>query len=204
MAYLIGTEPELDAEIHQDAVSLLQRSDPEGLKRLGSAAGSMCRHQSVRNRVNTILSEAHEARLAIRMEDVKVNSALVTDGLLTVYDRCMQIVPVKNGRGDVVGTFKFDPNSAVKALELLGLEQGMFERKHKHLHAKANPLEGNRSEIIGRLGSLTDQLSDDDLYALGLRRLSVSIEVGSERIDPVEGESGPALQPLPEASGVPQ
>ncbi len=56
-------------------------------------------------------------------------------------------------------------------LELLGLEQGMFE--HKHLHAKANPLDGNRDEIVGRLGVLLDQLSDRDLESIGLRRITV-------------------------------
>ena len=50
----------------------------------------------------------------------------------------------------------------------------MFERKHKHLHAKANPLDGNRSEIIGRLGVLLDQLSDRDLESLGLQRIMVA------------------------------
>jgi hypothetical protein len=64
--------------------------------------------------------------------------------------------------------------AAVKSLELLGLEQGMFERKHKHLHAKANPLQGNRDEIIGRLGALMDQLSDRDLEGLGLQRITVA------------------------------
>lgn len=58
-------------------------------------------------------------------------------------------------------------------LELLGLEQGMFEHKHKHLHAKANPLDGNRDEIVGRLGVLLDQLSDRDLESIGLRRITV-------------------------------
>jgi hypothetical protein len=61
----------------------------------------------------------------------------------------------------------------VKSLELLGLEQGMFERKHKHLHAKQNPLAGNPNEIIGRLGVLLDQLSDRDLESLGLQRITV-------------------------------
>jgi hypothetical protein len=64
--------------------------------------------------------------------------------------------------------------AAVKSLELVGLEQGMFERKHKHLHAKASPLQGNRDEIIGRLGVLLDQLSEGDLESLGLRRIAVA------------------------------
>jgi len=49
----------------------------------------------------------------------------------------------------------------------------MFEHKHKHLHAKANPLDGNRDEIVGRLGVLLDQLSDRDLESIGLRRITV-------------------------------
>jgi hypothetical protein len=79
--------------------------------------------------------------------------------------------------------------AACKALELLGLEQSMFARQHKHLHAKVNPLDGNREEIIGRLGVLLDQLSEGDLESLGLRRLGAA---GKQRDQAVPG--------IPEAS----
>ena len=102
-----------------------------------------------------------------------MNRAYVTDRLVTLVDRCMQAVPVLNQRGNPTGQYRFEANGAVKSLELLGLEAGMFERKHKHLHAKANPLDGNRDEIIGRLGVLLDQLSDRDLESLGLQRIVV-------------------------------
>ena len=107
------------------------------------------------------------------MKDIKVSRTCVTDRLVTLVDRCMQAAPVLNRRGNATGQYRFEPNGAVKALELLGLEQGMFERKHKHLHAKQNPLDGNRNEIIGRLGLLLDQLSDRDLESLGLQRITL-------------------------------
>ena len=111
--------------------------------------------------------------MSIEMKDIQVNRAYVTDRLVTLVDRCMQAVPVLNKRGNATGQYRFEANGAVKSLELLGLEAGMFERKHKHLHAKVNPLDGNRDEIIGRLGVLLDQLSDRDLGSLGLRRITV-------------------------------
>lgn len=111
--------------------------------------------------------------MSIEMKDIKVNRAYVTDRLVTLVDRCIQAVPMLNKHGNATGRYRFEANGAVKALELLGLEQGMFEHKHKHLHAKANPLDGNRDEIVGRLGVLLDQLSDRDLESIGLRRITV-------------------------------
>jgi hypothetical protein len=134
---------------------------------------AICSRPDVRARVNVILNEQHEQRMSIEMKDIQVNRGYVTERLVTLVDRCMQTVPVLNKRGNATGQYKFEPNGAVKALELLGLEQGMFERKHKHLHAKVNPLDGNRNEIIGRLGVLLHQLSDRDLESLGLQRITV-------------------------------
>jgi hypothetical protein len=131
------------------------------------------------------------------MTAIKANSAWVIDRLITVIDRCMQAIPVKNGQGDAVGMWRFDSSGAVKALELVGLDAGMFERKHKHLHAKANPLDGNRTEIVGRLGVLIDQLSAGDLESIGLRRIE-SAEVCVVGVDPVGGEQGTALPAIPE------
>jgi hypothetical protein len=119
------------------------------------------------------MDEHHEQRMSIEMKDIQVGRAYVTDRLVTLVDRCMQAVPVLNKHGNATGQYKFEPNGAVKALELLGLESNMFARRHKHLHAKQNPLDGNREEIIGRLGVLLDQLSDGDLGSIGLRRVTI-------------------------------
>jgi phage terminase small subunit len=192
MAYLIANEPDVSLADHEAAVA-------EDGPLLRARAGSMCRRNDVRQRVNTLLVERSDKRLAITMKDIRVNSAWVNDRLTTVVDRCMQTIPCKNGQGDVVGQFRFDSSGAVKALELLGLEQGMFERKHKHLHAKANPLDGNRIEIVGRLGVLLDQLSDADLRSIGLKRFDV-VEIRVERVDGVGGEQSSAIPALPEAN----
>jgi hypothetical protein len=196
-AWLIAEYPDISPE-EREALHESQLNE-RGRVNLNSAAGGMCRRPEVRQRVNTLLAERSATRLAITMKDIRVNSAWVNDRLTTVVDRCMQTIPCKNGQGDVVGQFRFDSSGAVKALELLGLEQGMFERKHKHLHAKANPLDGNRIEIVGRLGVLLDQLSDGDLRSIGLQRLDV-IEVSVERVDGVGGEQGSAIPAIPEAN----
>jgi hypothetical protein len=195
LAYFLATEPDVDVEVHQLAfAAFLKKHDHQ----LAARASAMCRRMDVTQRVRPLLAERSEKRLEVKLADVKINTAYVTDRLLDLVDRCMQVKPVMNGQGHAIGTYKFEPNGAVKALELLGLEQGMFERKHKHLHAKANPLDGNRTEIVGRLSVLIDQLSDADLKSIGLQRLDV-IEVRVERVDGVGGEQGPALPALPEA-----
>jgi hypothetical protein len=144
-----------------------QRPQPTG------GIHAICSRPDVKARVQAILDQEHEQRMAIKMHSVKTSTAYVTDRLVALVDRCMQAVPVMNRRGNATGQFKFEPMAACKALELLGLEQGMFERQHKHLHAKVNPLDGNREEIIGRLGVLLDQLSEGDLESLGLRRIEL-------------------------------
>jgi hypothetical protein len=144
-----------------------QRSQPAG------GMHAICSRPDVKARVHVIMDEHHEQRMSIEMKDIQVGRAYVTDRLVTLVDRCMQAVPVLNKHGNATGQYKFEPNGAVKALELLGLESNMFARRHKHLHAKQNPLDGNREEIIGRLGVLLDQLSDGDLGSIGLRRVTI-------------------------------
>jgi hypothetical protein len=200
VAYLALLHPDMAVE-ERERIAQKDRNegDPGHATKLRGAAGAACRKQEVRDRVNGILAERHDKRMAVKMEDVKISTAYVTDRLTSLVDRCMQTVPVKNGQGNAVGVYKFEPMAACKALELLGLEQGMFERTHKHLHAKQNPLDGSRDQIVGRLGVLLDQLSDADLFSLGLQRLDV-IEVRSERVDDVGGQQGTTIQAVRKAS----
>ncbi len=163
-----------------------------------SSASQLCRQTDIRERVRTLLEQRSAARLKVRIEDMKVSRGFITDRLIALVDRCMQAVPVLNRQGDAVGIYKFEPNGAVKALELLGIEQGMFERKHKHLHAKVNPLAGDRSEIVGRLGVLIEQLSDRDLAGIGLQRIG-TVEVVAERVDDVGRQPVPALPAVSKA-----
>jgi hypothetical protein len=155
------------SEQEQKAWREKQRPQPTG------GIHAICSRPDVKARVQAILDQEHEQRMAIKMHSVKTSTAYVTDRLVALVDRCMQAVPVLNKHGNPTGQFKFEPMAACKALELLGLEQSMFARQHKHLHAKVNPLDGNREEIIGRLGVLLDQLSEGDLESLGLRRIEL-------------------------------
>jgi hypothetical protein len=200
VAFLAQDEPDLTLEEREAKCKLdLKEGGPGHATKLRMRASKACRAVEVRDRVNTILADRHEKRLAVRAEDVKISNAYVTDRLLDLVDRCMQAKPVTNGQGNSVGMWRFEPMAACKALELMGLEQGMFERKHQHVHARQDPLDGNRDQIVGRLSVLLDQLSDADLYAIGLQRLDV-IEVSSERIDDVGGKQAPTVPAVPEAS----
>jgi hypothetical protein len=196
VAFLAYDEPDLTlAERELKCRMDAKDGGPGHPTKLRMRAGKACRHVDVRDRVNTILAERHEQRLAIKADDVKISTHYVLDRLLDLVDRCMQAKPVTNGQGNSVGMWKFEPMAACKALELMGLEQGMFERQLKHVHAKHDPLDGNRDQIVGRLGVLLEQLSDSDLYVLGLQRLDV-IEASSERVDDLGGEQEPAIQAI--------
>lgn len=198
VAYLVAFKPELEpAQI--DAINHGKGIEPKEAQSLRNAAANRARKEALRLRVKTILAERHDKRMTVSMADVKVNRSYVVDRLTNLVDRCMQAVPVLNKQGDPIGTYKFEPMAAAKGLELLGLEQGMFERRHKHLHAQANPLDGNRQEIVGRLGILLSQLTDRDLESIGLRRIE-TVEVRVERAHGVGEQQGQAVYALPEAS----
>ena len=83
-----------------------------------------------------------EIRAAVRIqvtEELALDRASVVRDLLAIKDRCMQEVPVVDRHGRLTGEFRFDAAGALRALELIGRELGMFvDRKE----VRAGPFEG--------------------------------------------------------------
>ena len=64
-----------------------------------------------------------------------VDSDWVVERLREVAERCMQAVPPpapKAGADPAPGVWKFDAGSAIRALNLLGKQMGMFSDKVEH------------------------------------------------------------------------
>jgi hypothetical protein len=55
-------------------------------------------------------------------------SAWIIARLKSLVERCMQAEQVLDRKGEWTGEYKFEPATALKALELLGKHHGMFER----------------------------------------------------------------------------
>ena len=58
----------------------------------------------------------------------QIDRAWVMANLVKVAERCMQDEPVRDKEGNPTGEYGFDSAGAIKALNLIGLEVGMFKR----------------------------------------------------------------------------
>lgn len=187
------------AEVYKRELSPEERDKWAKIRPTGShrTVSRVCNLPAVKDRVAEILQIKHEMLLHESMEGYVHTREMVIKGLIDLYEKAMAVVPVTDRNGNRIGVYKADFRGAVKALELLGLEKGMFERTHKHIH-KASPLNGTRSQIIGRLGELLRNLSDADLADIGLQRLG-TVEVRAERDAGVGEESIQALSAVSKA-----
>jgi hypothetical protein len=162
-----------------------------------NAAQNIARRPDVKARVAAILKEWHDRRMSAEEDQFQFPKAAVLRGLVENYERAAGLVPVLEN-GVFMGVFKVDYKAANTSLELLGTELGMFIKQHKHLHQNANPLDGDRGEILGSLRVLTDRLSDADLRELGLQRLD-TVEATSRRVNGAGDEQGETLPAVPQA-----
>jgi phage terminase small subunit len=84
-----------------------------------SRATVLLKRERVQKRIREKLQKA--------LKDSELNPEYVLRGLREIFERCMQyseIIDPLTGLG--TGTFKFEPHAALKALELMGRNFGMF------------------------------------------------------------------------------
>lgn len=75
----------------------------------------------------------------------------IIERFVTIAERSMQIEPVFDRKGRPIGQFKFEPNAALKALEMLGKTMAMFK---------------DRVEVSTEVGGFTDEELDARLATL--------------------------------------
>jgi len=68
-----------------------------------------------------------EMLYASHMEELTINKKFIKGQLLNIYARAMSAEPVLDKDGCHTGEWKSDLRTAVKAVELLGREEGMFK-----------------------------------------------------------------------------
>jgi phage terminase small subunit len=80
----------------------------------------------------------------------------VISNLMTITERCMQSEPVLDKQGNETGEYAFDSGGAIRALQLLGQELGMFKpRDEKPGDEYANLSDDDLARIAGELASQT-------------------------------------------------
>ncbi len=93
---------------------------------------------------NAVVKVAINEQLKIRAERLRVGADWVLGEAVKVYHRCMQAEKVLDRDGNATGEFKFDANSAIKALTLVG--------KHVDIKAFDKPLDTRSdNEVLERL-----------------------------------------------------
>ena len=98
----------------------------------------------------------------------EITPELLTDQLQEIADRCMQAIPVCDADGRPVGTWRFDPVSAIKAYELLGKRLGMFQPSVKAELEFAGASADAKKEMLLEL--LEQMLGDDPELCQRVRR----------------------------------
>ena len=90
--------------------------------------------------IENVVHAADIASPLMQLPKVKVSQAnlfgpsWIVERMVTVAERCLQIEPVFDRKGRPVGQFQFNPQGALKALELLGKTMAMFKDKVEITH----------------------------------------------------------------------
>ena len=101
------------------------------------------------NTLNVPHVQAYLAELLMKKhEELELTSKDILADLVEVKNRCMQKEPVMifdtaKKKWVQSGEWKFDSKGALKALELIGKEFGMYETKIKHSNDPENPMPSN-------------------------------------------------------------
>ena len=82
--------------------------------------------QGCRLLANVNIQEALSVTRVKIEKRTEITQDYVLSRLVSVVERCMEAEPVLDADGNPTGVFKFNPQGANKALELLGKYKGMF------------------------------------------------------------------------------
>lgn len=93
------------------------------------------------------IAAAIDAAMLVRAERTAIDQDYVVRNLAEIVSRCMQRAPVTNAVGvqevdaDGAGVWTFNATSAIRALELLGKNIGMFKEIKEHTGKNGKPME---------------------------------------------------------------
>ena len=113
--------------------------------------------------IENALTAKDPAAMLMQLPKVKIPQAQnfgpqwIIERFVTIAERCMQIEPVYDRKGRPIGQFKFEPQAALKSLEMLGRTMAMFKDKVEVAHEMAAFSE---SELDARIAKLAQAHPD--------------------------------------------
>lgn len=130
-----------------------------GYSRKGAAqsASRLLRNAEIQARINVLRNAMAER--AIRR--TTLTRAYVINCLMTIVEQCMQQEPIRDKDGTHLGYVPYNPTAAIRALELLGKELGLFkglpERSKALEPMTLEEMERREAEIGRRLEELEQE-----------------------------------------------
>jgi len=149
-------------------------------KSLAANASSLGQRKQIKIRVR----EIHEARLKASLASNETRRVWIDGQMNMLYGRCIQATPVKGKNGELLGQWTFDAKHAVRILELLGHEQGMFTKKLDVSHRRVDMIEGSVEQIQERIALLLEKMGREACIAI-MKRIGYEIVPANLRV--IEG-----------------
>ena len=156
----------------------------------------LAQRPEIKDRIQWLIRQGKESAI----ERIAVDRAWVLDKNRKIIERGLKEIPVESRSGKILGYKMADGSAAVRAVELMGREFGMYEAKATFKHQKADPLEGLTDDQV------IDLIRETVATIPGVELMDESklIDVGTVRevgeATP-EGEAGLG-PPIPEADDV--
>jgi Terminase small subunit len=126
-------------------------------KGAAQSASRLLRNAEIQARIN----ELRNAMAERAIQRTVLTRAYVINCLMTIVEQCMQHEPIRDKHGIHLGYVPYNPTAAIRALELLGKELGMFKgpsERSKALEPMAfEEIEQREAEISRRLEELEQE-----------------------------------------------
>lgn len=121
------------------------------------SASRLLRNAQIRSRIRGLRKAMAEQAIS----QSALTKEYVISHLMTIVEQCMQERPIQDKDGNILGYSTYKPMAAIRALELLGKELGMFvgrpERKTAYDHMTLEELDQRSAELDRQIEALEQQ-----------------------------------------------
>ena len=115
-------------------------------------------------RTPTVFARVEELKRAVserQTEKVALDRSWVRAKLMEIVNRAMQVEPVRDNAGRLRGEYTYQGSVAIKALELLGKDLGMFQSKEEAISSSSIILRLNEGrQRVAEMERMDDQMEE--------------------------------------------
>ena len=126
--------------------------------------------QGPRMLVNVGIAAAIRKAMDERSERTGIDQDWVLNNLRSITERCMQVEPVTDSKGDpvlvenaaggIVPAFTFNSTGANRALELIGKHLGMFVERKEHTGKDGGPIQYENIDVEEARKRVAEQFAE--------------------------------------------